>query len=648
MLKDDLDKLNKIEELKRKLFSKDFNTKINHKDSFHINPNPDIANSWNSPKEEIRIKKYREEPSLFKRFFLFSIIFLIVACGYLAYTFFGNSRDISNENIDISIFGNKFTKGGEELPLIIKITNKNTIPLELVDLVVEYPRGGEDASSLELDRQRISLETIPSGGVREREIKVILYGKQGSVHNLKVSIEYRLSTSTAIFVKDASYQVVINSTPIDLFVDGPSEISPNQDVVLNIKTGFNSTNSVPDTLVKVEYPQGFEFVSAKPAPSFGNNVWSIGDATPGAEKNISIEGKMVDVFDGEEKTFNIYTGLRSEKMKDEIEVIFNSLDHTVAIKKPFIESKLFVNGRYDKDYAVSANRKVNANIRWVNNLDTVLNDMEIKVNLSGNAFDRKTIEVDDGFYDSNTDTIVWNRSLVPDFKLINPGETDLVSFSFDTLSGYSGLSGILSDPYLNIGVNISGKYEVEGFVSKEIKSSESKIVRVISDITLLAKAIHFSGPFKNKGPMPPVVGKETTYTIVWSISNTSNNASKVKVSSSLPTWINFVGKVSPSDENLLYDSALRTIVWNVGNVKKGTGLTNLKKEVSFQVSFIPSLSQIDTSPLLINETTLTGYDDFAKVDLKSNKRRLDIRLFDDTSFINSYSKVLEVEKVDEE
>jgi hypothetical protein len=35
----------------------------------------------------------------------------------------------------------------------------------------------------------------------------------------------------------------------------------------------------------------FQFIQSTPEPSFGNNVWDLGDLAPGVEHNILISGK---------------------------------------------------------------------------------------------------------------------------------------------------------------------------------------------------------------------------------------------------------------------------------------------------------------------------------------------------------------------
>ena len=132
MLGDDQGKVNKIEDLKRRLFSQSYKTKIEYRDSFPHQNNVSVSNSWESSKPS-KVEKLLMKTSMFKKFFIFSLVFFLLAGGYVSYVFFAGGNNISNENIDISILGNSFTEGGEDLPLIIGVTNRNASPLELAD-----------------------------------------------------------------------------------------------------------------------------------------------------------------------------------------------------------------------------------------------------------------------------------------------------------------------------------------------------------------------------------------------------------------------------------------------------------------------------------------------------------------------------------
>ena len=630
----DRNKLNKIEELKSKLFSEHYQVKIEHRDSFPHFQNSEVVDSWEK-KEEVGLG-YRErffmKTSIFKNFFIFSIVFFVLALGYAAYMFFGNSNSVSNDNIDISILGNNFTAGGEELSLVVGIINKNNSALDLVDLVVEYPKGGGVDLSFDTEHFRTSLGTIPAGATRNENLKLILFGEQGSVRPIKITLEYRVAGSNAIFLKEKLFQVNITSTPINLLVDAPPSISPNQDITLNVKATLNATKVIPKILVKADYPFGFIFKNSIPAPSFGNNVWDLGDIAPGAEHNIVITGKMVGVFDGEEKTFNISSGSQSDADKSIINVIFNSIKNVVLIKKPFIEANLFINGVSQIEYAVDAKTPIRAEIRYLNNLETRVDDLQIKAKISGNAFNRSSIIAQQGFYDSSKDTITWDKNSKNQLKELNPGDSGSVSFSVSPLSLFSASGGILTNPKINIELSISGNQAIEGSDLNELNNSNGAIIHIISDVGFSGKALYYSGPFTNTGPIPPKAEQSTTYTIMWTLSNTANSISKAQIKATIPSWINFVGPISPVGEGLTYNDSTREIIWNADRIPKGSGITGPARSASFQVSFKPSLSQVNTNPLIINEAVLTGHDDFANVDIVVKKASLNTRLDSDVAF----------------
>jgi len=638
----DGEKLNRIEELKNKLFSKNYPTKIEHRDTFSSLERRNIKDSWGDEgKFDSFGEKFFMKTSIFKKFFIFTATFFILTLGYAAYMFFVGGNTVSNDNIDISILGNTFTAGGEELPLVIGISNKNTSSLDLVDLVVEYPKGGISDASAEKERLRQSLGTIPSGAVRNENIKVVLFGQQGSIIPVKISIEYRVEGSNAIFVKEKNYEVSINSTPINLSVEAPRTISPNQEIVLNVKATLNATRETSKVLLKLDYPVGFQFVKAVSMPALGNNVWDLGSLAPGVERGISITGKMLDVFDGEEKTFKISSGSQSSTDKSVINVVFNSIVHTVTIKKPFIEAKIFINGISDRQYATDSKTVVHAQIHWTNNLDTKVNDLVIKAKISGNAVNRKTVNAGQGFYDSSQDVVTWDKNSVKSLKDVNPGDSGSVDFSFSPLSLFSGSGGILNEPSINIEVSIKGKQALEGYATEDLSNSDSTVIKIISDVGFAAKAFYYSGAFTNTGPIPPQVEKATSYTIVWSLSNTSNNVSKASIRSNIPPWVRFVGSFAPAGEDLTYNSSTKEIIWNVDKIPKGTSITEVSREVAFQIALTPSLSQVGNTPVIINEAVLTGHDDFANVDVRVNKASLNTILNNDPTFPPSGAIVVE-------
>ena len=235
MLAPEDDKLNKIERLKSKLFNKNFNPKIEHREEFPHFRDREVTDTWVEKEDTFKSlkEKFLLKTSMFKKFFIFSVVFFILAIGYSSYIFFIKSNTVSNDNIDISILSNAFTNGGEEYPLLLEVVNKNNAPLLLVDLVILYPKSSEISISNESERLRMSLGTIPTGATKNENIRIVLFGEQGSIRPIKISLEYRVEGSNAIFVKEKMFEVTINSTPINISVEAPAITTSGKDFTLD-------------------------------------------------------------------------------------------------------------------------------------------------------------------------------------------------------------------------------------------------------------------------------------------------------------------------------------------------------------------------------------------------------------------------------
>jgi hypothetical protein len=96
--------------------------------------------------------------------------------------------------------------------------------------------------------------------------------------------------------------------------------------------------------------------------------------------------------------------------------------------------------------------------------------------------------------------------------------------------------------------------------------------------------------------------------VIWGISNSFNQVSGIEVRAGLPSYVKWTGVYSPGSENISYNQVTNEVVWKAGSVLSNTGASGIKKEVAFQLEFLPSVSQLGTSPVLITAPTLTGID----------------------------------------
>ncbi len=635
------DKPRRIDEIKKRLFANDSRLVPKRRPWFFHKKKYKVNSEWqdSNKNEPSGVKAFVVPQTVYKKFFIGSVIFLILAGVFAAFMLYTGDNTVSTERIKISVVGNAFTAGGENLPLVVTVENGNSVPIESSELVIEYPRGSDASNLGDFERKRITLGTIAPGEQQNQNISLVLYGEQGSTKDVTARIEYRVQGSNAIFTKEIKYTVNINTAPLTLSVDAPSDAVSNQDYTMTISAIVGASQISPNTVIKVDYPPGFQYKSATPKPIVGNNIFALDKKDVGGTNKIVIEGTIIGI-DGDQKAFKVSAGEPDTYDQSKISVVYNSFLHELTLTKPFIDAHLSVNGVEASTYTANSQEKVNAEIVWSNNLPNRVDDMEIDAKISGNALNHSLIS-SSGFYDSNTDTIIWDKNSVQQFASVEPGENGRVTFSFSTVSLLSGSQSVIGDPTVTIELSVKAREPSEGIAVKEVSGFDKVTFNINTDLQLQSGAVYSSGPFPNTGPLPPKVGNETTYTINWSLTNTGNRTAQTEIRASLPLNVRFIKSDPASTENITYNDATKEIIWRAGNVARGTGFVVVPRTVSFQVGLTPSLSQVDSVPLLLNDSNLTAQDLFTLENLSSTSAHLTTKILNDHLYTQGWDRVVQ-------
>lgn len=608
---------NKIEDLKSKLYDPNDKSTGHPREGILHQVNHSVSPVWqdenNKTENNMKNKFKKPRVSIFKKFFVASIIFFVGAVGFFFYKYSNNDSSVSSEKIDIVVIGNSFTKGGEDLPLQIEITNNNNSSLELANLLIEYPKGADDNIVDVVRLPKDSIGTIKPGESAIRNIKVKLFGGEKSIRNIKVSLEYHPEGSNAIFIKDKYYPVTISLSPLSLNADIPTSTTSNQVFSFKITSTLNTSLPGENPIIQITYPNNFIFESAIPTPSLGNSVWDISSISTTTPVTIEVKGRIVGQ-DGDEQVFHVYAGTTNGTDKSKVSVVYSSVLQKVLIAKPFLDARILVNGQDQAEYVVSGGTEVSATVSWANNLSTRITDGQIIVSLSGNVFDKNKVKTNSGFYDSANNQIIWDKSYSAELAEINPGESGSVSFSFTPTSSV-GLSTTVKNPQVSIKVSIKGRQPLLGSTYNDVNNFSEKIVKTLSDFQIASSASFYTGS------MPPKAETETTYLVTWTLSNSSNNITGAKARSTLPIYVTWVGAVAGTKENLTYNEVTKEVIWNIGSVLPNTGI-NVDREASFLIRLKPSLSQVGSIPQLMKGLSLSGTDSFANVLLEKTNGSL--------------------------
>jgi hypothetical protein len=604
----------KIERLRRAMYSRQLSDKMGERPRHALDPEREaVPDDWHedepgTPGSTVAPRFIGTTRKVLTWTLIASIVFFIAALGFFAFYFVlgaGNGA-ASPSNIDITVSGPPQVQGGELTKLQVVVTNRNRVALELADLVVTYPQGTRSPLDFSSDfpSQRISLGAIEPGGTRQGTVSAVFAGKPGEKANVKVELEYRIANSSSIFVASQDYALDFSSSPITVSIDGNTQTISGQPVQLDVTLASNVSAPVKDVLLKVDYPFGFVFASAEPAPA-SPGLWAVGDFSPGERKTISIRGSLSGES-GDNRTFRFTAGTRTTATSSGITTVLSSDNFAMQISQPFLGLAVTVN-KQSGTVLAQPGENVNVSVAYQNNLSTEISNAVIVARLSGIEVDGSTVRSADGFYRSTDGTVLWDKSTTNGvLAKVAPGQKGVVSFSFQA-PGSDALN--VTNPRLDISINAAGQRLSESGVPQNLQSAARASIKLATDLQLNAQALYYANPFGSTGPMPPKAGTETTYALVFTVTNTTNKITNAKVTATLPSYVRWIGSHAPASEDLSFDQTTGTFIWNVGDIAPGVGIGSTPpKQLAVAIGFTPSTSQIGQQPALVRNVTLTGID----------------------------------------
>lgn len=634
----------KLEEIQKELYSHNFQRR---ESDFKLpSKEYNLKTDWENEEKTKTpwFKKLKLKVSLIYLTLLsLAIVFFVGSISYASFIFFRDSRIEAGEKVDVNIIGPVSIGGGEKLSLDIIVQNNNSVPMELVDLVMEFPEGTKEAgdSMTDLKRVRESLGEIPVGAVVRKTVNSVLFGEENSTKDIQLSIEYQIPDSNAIFQKKKDFSIKLNASPVRLTVEGLKEISSGQQIELDLKIHSNSSKELKDVIIEANYPFGFTYGNSNVKPTVNNNIWIFDSLKPEEEKNIKITG-IIEGQNEEERFFRFHSGLVKEDAPKEIGIIFNTSSHNTIIKKSFVDLTLTIDGqqREGGEVYVQSGKRSSGYIVFSNNTNNTLRDLDIQLEIAGPALNEKSVVVEQGFYNSINNMIVWNRETHKQFSEVLPRKSLTMSFQFETYP-LNKDSVNLRNPEIRLNATVNGIRISENAVEEKVNSSEIALIKVISDVSVRAYTEYEKGPFKNSGPVPPKSETETSYTVVLDLTNSTNDLQEAKIEATVPSYVSWTNTFNPQTAQVSYDSYSRKIVWNLGDILAGTGYNSESKKLFINLILTPSISQIGETPDLLKDIKFSAIDTFTKTIISRDLGGTPTTYINGQSIIDDHEKVVE-------
>jgi hypothetical protein len=590
-----------IDEMRKRLYERGANLSATARHEL-TDTKVDVSRSWagqTAPEEEE--EETAEKPRRhYRRFILLGsfFIFLFVTLVSSVYLYFGGNQ-ISSDNIQLDISGQSTLGGGEVLSLQVGLSNNNSVPIESATLIVKYPIGTRSLgdSPRNLYEERIPLDDIVPGDTKSTPVRVAIFGEENAEKEVSATLEYRIGGSNGTFYKDSTpFKFRISSSPLVLSIESVEKVASGQLVDVTVTAVSNATTPLTDILITAEYPNGFDFQSASQAPVFGENVWRIDELLPEEKESITIKGIVTGLT---EESLRIKFAAGPADPSEQYTLSAALADSTAEfmVERPFIDVAVLIANQFNGVAIISQDERAYVRIDIVNTLNETVYDMVVEVVPQGNALEENSIRAGSGFYDSNTNSVRWEVSNNPSFAEVNPGDTRTLNFTVDQ-------GDVKTTSAFDLVVNVFARRVAESSAAEQLVGTITREGKYSSSVELGSQVGRNVGRFGDAGPVPPQVGDTTTYTLTIVAEAGANDMNNAVVNTSLPVYVNWLDEYDTQGA-VVFNTVSKQLEWTVGDITSGQ-----RKELTFQVSILPSTSQVRNTPVLLNGQTLRANDRF--------------------------------------
>lgn len=540
-------------------------------------------------------------------------VFIIGLVFSSLYLLFG-LNEISGRNIVITANAPLSLGAGEVVPLSFSIRNQNAVPVVSGTLVVNYPVGSRSAedSSQSLTTTRIPIERIESGEAIEVPAEAIIFGETDEEKTIDARFEYRVEDTNSTLEKAVDPLVFrITSSPLVIEVESLEKVAAGQEFTTTLTVRSNAPTTLNTVLVSAQYPSGFDFTESNPEPVFGNDSWQIDEIGPGEEKEIQITGLLLGE-ESQEFVMDVEVGIPRTDNRFILDSIYATDRHDFILEQPFIGIITTINGKQGESVVLSSARNTTVSIDLTNTLDTPVYDTRLVARLSGTALDPREIQVNDGFYDSNDNTVRFDVTTEDSLERIAPGDSRRFTFTIEPRHVPTGSVDIAIDSFARRALEASSQEQLLG--SSQVAVQYESILELGSSADI------------RQGSVPPEEGRRSEYEISLRASAGENDIVDGQVTTSLPTYVEWLDNYTGSGE-VSYNQVNKTITWTVGSLSARDA-----SELTFAVAIQPSASQVGQTPVLVNTQQFRATDRYTGTVVRGESAVISTELSSDLGY----------------
>jgi len=477
---------------------------------------------------------------------------------------------------------------GASSTLVLRFTNGTKEELRNAQITLTTPKHflQQEASSFELG-------TIPVGEMAVIHVKGVMFGDVGGEQMFKSKLTFVHGEKKDVFGEKTDSQTFSpTKSALTLSLELPERVIANQPIDGVIRYHNDSEVNFPNVSILPHWPEGFTFLSSDVK-----------------QKNGRFELSAVEVGKTGEIRFNGFLGV----VEDEITFVFdpsftfgeerytqNILTHTA----PIVPLPLTLQHSVEKQRVRPGDEAV-ITITVQNISDFAVTDVVVGV------------ESDSPFVKQNF--------VKPEIARVEPGDSKTVSVRVKLRSTIQQSETSIYE-HLVFTTRPTATYTMDDGTSARVTSKGSTLSTPLTTPLVLESFARYtaaSGDQIGRGPMPPIVGKETTYWIFWHVDGTTNELSDVRIEGTLPEGVRFTGKQTVSQNGgVTYDSDTKKVVWTSDSIAPTLAPTNKTVGIGFEVGITPTNADNAKFLILMNDIHLSAIDQWTGAIISAQRKEV--------------------------
>jgi hypothetical protein len=534
-------------------------------------------------------------------------IIALVAAAWMGFSLFKPFRGFSGQGLAVVIEGPERISLGQETTYFVNYQNRTSEPMTAAELKISFPSDFIISGMEPEPGQGMvwNLGGLPIDGRGTIKVRGTFTGALGTATAIQVVGTYQglnpNDDHDALATKLLNYSdsVLVGT------LGTPSKVLPGDQVILRYRLENRGNDVYADLRARITLPEGFQL---SPSSTFSATNGAVeiplGSMAAGASSTVSVEGTFASGASGEAHVI-------AEAGRPSADGTFLSSQRTetsFTVLAGDLALKTVVNGQ-DGNVNVAYGSTLRFAIGYENTATENLEDIQVRFRfeiVSPTGTKSQVLVNWDSLNESASatqsgDELSWNKNGLPALERLPSREQGTINFSIGALPAASGTEALVIRAIAEAEVKTVGSTEVNRIVH-----AAPITLTYLTDTEISSQARYFSeeGAPLGAGPLPPEVGKETTYRIEWNVTKRFHELGNLKLKATLPSVARWTGKVVDDAGQITYDEKTRIVTWTLNRMPADIH----DQTIAFDVAVTPGEADADRFVKILGEARFEATD----------------------------------------